>query len=87
MKFGPMTLCDLEKALRRRGVIVFFRAKKSALDRMPKLPENVRFPGKRVPLDLAAVVGVRGAEVKIQDDHGFSAWVAIDDGLYAVDEL
>jgi hypothetical protein len=82
-----MTLADLERALRTRGVIVLFRAKKSALDRMPMRPINVRFPGKKSPVDLAMVMDVRGDAVRIEDDHGFSAWVAIDDGLYAVDEL
>jgi hypothetical protein len=87
MKYASMTLTDLERALRRRGVIVFFRPKKAAIDRMPTRPANVRFPGKKVPIDIAMVMDVRGDVVRIEDDHGFGAWVAIDDGLYAIDEL
>ncbi len=87
MKYKPMTADEIERALRKKNVLVLFRAKSSALDRMPKRPANVRFPGKRIPVDVGYVVGVRGDQVKIQDDHGFGAWVAIDDGFYVVDEL
>ena len=87
MKFEPMNPTDIQRALRTRGVIVFFQAKRSALERMPKRPLNVRFPGKKVSVDVAMVTDVRGDEVKIEDDHGFGGWVAIADGFYAVDEL
>ena len=82
-----MTTDELERALRKRDVIVLFRAKSSALARMPKRPLNVRFPGKKVPVDAAMVTDVRRDEVKIQDEHGFGGWVAIADGFYVVDEL
>ena len=87
MKYTPMSASDLQRALRTEDVIVLFQAKSSALERMPKRPANVRFPGKKVPVDVAMVTDVRGNEVKIQDDHGFGGWVAIADGFYAVDEL
>lgn len=88
--YVSMTPAELERALRRRDVVVWCKVKASAFGRVPKRPQNVRFPGPKsswTPVDKGIVSGVIGGKMKYEDEHGFGDWLDVDDARYLVDEL
>jgi len=88
--YVSMTPAELERALRRTGVVVWCKIKTSALGRAPKRPHNVRFPGPKstwTAVDTGIVTGVIGGKMKYEDEHGFGDWLDVEDARYLVDEL
>lgn len=82
-----MTEDELKRALQTRGQIVVFAAKRSAVDRMPKTPLDMRRPGHKTPLPDGDVISVSAGRVRVQDSHGFGGTIAIEDALYRIDAL
>jgi hypothetical protein len=82
-----MTEAELKQALQRPGQTVGFVAKRSAVDRMPKTPLDMRRPGYKTPLTSGGVLSVSGGRVRVQDSHGYGGTIAVDDALYVIDLL
>ncbi len=71
------------------GFLVLFAARAGTRERMPVVPVDARKPAIRAPLLRAVVtdVDLKSRRIRIADDHDVGGWVAIDDGLYALDIL
>jgi len=85
-----LTGAQLRAALRDRSVIVTAGCRKGRRDRMPKVPADARFPGRRVPLTFATVVAVTkdGRRCKLEADNGpWGGWVDLADVLFDLDVL